>query len=90
MAFASQSLRNQGFIRTVHFLKQIEKAMSQSLRNQGFIRTEAQIHHEQESSGLNPFEIRVSFEPMTVGEYWIAEESQSLRNQGFMRTKKHW
>ena len=83
--YQSQSLRNQGFIRTRSLHSQARAIPSQSLRNQGFIRTQPGVealrlrpvsipsksgfHSNLEGRaetfskmGLNPFEIRVSFE----------------------------
>ena len=62
--------------------------LSQSLRNQGFIRTSSYLSFHQCGQGLNPFEIRVSFELEARLKSKYTAQSQSLRNQGFIRTKK--
>ena len=59
----SQSLRKQGFIRTALKAAKAFEKLSQSLRNQGFIRTNTIVISSKNQS-LNPFEIRVSFEPL--------------------------
>ena len=87
MAFPrSQSLRNQGFIRTANQANFAMHRASQSLRNQGFIRTMNQNFFLLPKDSLNPFVIRVSFEPLFLNTFLTAMMSQSLRNQGFIRT----
>ena len=109
-SYTSQSLRNQGFIRTEELMEQyrlnlasipsksgfhsnlVEAAikhfeqLSQSLRNQGFIRTVLPSSTTSARWCLNPFEIRVSFEPRKPPSSATPRPSQSLRNQGFIRT----
>ena len=64
----SQSLRDQGFIRTQHQTLPHQQRLSQSLRDQGFIRTWIQSQGSFALAGLNPFEIRVSFELLRLPE----------------------
>ena len=82
----SQSLRNQGFIRT-------DTANGPGVGISVSIPSKSGFHSNRSTAArlgsrrsLNPFEIRVSFERRFYLGGGLISPSQSLRNQGFIRT----